>query len=97
MSFLFHLKPEDTEDEDETKTETFDEPAEEKLNDEPEEEAVVELPDILMKVMRQPWFPKTTLAGMTTDNILGEMFNVMADCAPMTYNKICNEILAIRE
>lgn len=97
LYFLYQLKPEETEDEDEDeiKTETFDEPEEIKSNDKPEEEAEVELPDILMKVMRQPWFPNTKLAGMTSDNILGEMFNVMADCAPLTYNKICNEILAI--
>ncbi|CAB3984698.1 Hypothetical predicted protein [Paramuricea clavata] len=63
--------------------------------EEPEDENL-QLPLVLRKVIDQPWFPKSSLVeGITVEDIFHEMISMMADCAPLTYGRICDELIGL--
>ncbi|XP_028408296.1 uncharacterized protein LOC114530891 isoform X2 [Dendronephthya gigantea] len=58
------------------------------------QDPTLNLPPMLRQVVEQPWFPKASLVeGITVEDIYKEMITLMADCAPLTYGKICDQLL----
>ena len=60
------------------------------------DDPTLQLPDILQHIVGQPWFPKASLVdGFTAENIFDEIIAIMSSCAPATYGKICDDLLAL--
>ena len=60
------------------------------------EDITSHLPLVLRNIINQTWFPKASLVeGVTVDDICEEMISMMNECAPFTYGKICDELLAL--
>lgn len=57
---------------------------------------LLQLPPVLRRIISQPWFPKASLVdGITVEDIFNEMIAMMTNCAPLTYGKICDELLGL--
>lgn len=68
---------------------------EEKMVEE-QSDPFLQLPPVLRHITLQPWFPKASLVdGVKVEDIFNEMIAMMANCAPLTYGKICDELLGL--
>lgn len=57
---------------------------------------LLQLPPVLRHITLQPWFPKASLVdGVKVEDIFNEMIAMMANCAPLTYGKICDDLLGL--
>ena len=68
----------------------------EESDDTDQHEPATEIPRLLRNLMKQPWFPDMSEGEVTIESIVGKMVDIMSNCAPLTYNEICNHLLEIQ-